>query len=95
MGPVPRSRSRIGEARFGREEVGRIHPPGIPSPTAEPAQGELAERGGVLARGVVWLGTPPSPSPEKGAGLQPRPRLELLGYLHGPRILERVRGAGR
>lgn len=96
MRPEPRSRSRIGEPCCGREKgVGRILSPGHPSPAAEPAPREVDCRGGILARGVVWLGTPSVPSPDEGGQPQPLPRFELLGYLHGPGILERVRQAGR
>lgn len=49
-----------------------------------------------VARGVVWLGVPEEG--EEAAHATPRkpsPALQLLGYPHGPRILDALRGGGR
>jgi hypothetical protein len=51
---------------------------------------------GFVARGVVWLGVAEEgeeaahPTPRK-----PPPALQLLGYPHGPRILDVLRSGGR
>lgn len=48
---------------------------------------------GFVARGVIWLGVP-----EEGEETTPRtpsPALQLLGYPHGPRILDALRSGGR
>jgi hypothetical protein len=47
-----------------------------------------------VARGVVWLGVPEEEG-EQTAPRKPSPALQLLGYPHGPRILDALRSGGR
>lgn len=61
-----------------------------------PGTARSPERG-LMARGVLWLGVPEGEDDQPvGERTSPRdPALHLLGYPHGPRILDALRSGGR
>lgn len=91
-------------------EHGSSRRPGLPlsaDPSPGPACGrrrrtegrppEAGKEGVFIARGVVWLGVPEGSEERKSSTVprRPEPALQLLGYAHGPGILDRVRSGGR
>lgn len=91
-----------------RAASGRPGRPAVSPPSPDPGSRRQGRQdsglpmreneGMVVVRGVVWLGVPEGAEEEEAeAGrLRPRnPALHLLGYPHGPRILDALRSGGR